>query len=31
MRDYAKVSADFWIGATGHALRGHPEAQLVAL
>jgi hypothetical protein len=31
MRDYGKVSPQFWIGATGRALRGDPEAQLVAL
>jgi hypothetical protein len=32
MRDYSKVSPQFWIGKTGKALRKHgPEAQLVAL
>lgn len=31
MRDYGKVSPKFWTGKTGKALRGHPEAQLVAL
>lgn len=31
MRDYGVVSPKFWIGETGKALRGHPEAQLVAL
>lgn len=30
MRDYAKVGPKFWIGETGKALRGHPEAQIVA-
>lgn len=30
MRDYAKVTPRFWIGKTGRALRGHPEAQIVA-
>ncbi len=30
-RDYAKVAPSFWTGTTGRALRGHPEAQLVAL
>lgn len=31
MRDYGKVSAQFWIGQTGKALRGKPEAQVLAL
>lgn len=31
MRDYGKVSPQFWIGDTGRALRGNPEAQLVAI
>jgi hypothetical protein len=32
MRDYSKVSPQFWIGTTGKALRNcGPEAQLVAL
>jgi hypothetical protein len=31
MRDYGVVSPKFWIGETGKALRGQPEAQLVAL
>ena len=31
MRDYGKVSAQFWVGKTGRALRGNHEAQLVAL
>lgn len=31
MRDYGKVSAQFWTGKTGKALRGSPEAQIVAL
>lgn len=31
MRDYGVVSPKFWIGETGKALRGNPEAQLVAL
>ena len=31
MRDYGKVSAQFWVGKTGRALRGDPDAQLVAL
>lgn len=31
MRDYGVVSPKFWIGETGKALRGDPEAQLVAL
>lgn len=30
-RDYGKVSPQFWTGQTGKALRGHPEAQVVAL
>lgn len=31
MREYGKVSPQFWIGKTGKALRGNPEAQIVAL
>lgn len=31
MRDYGVVSPKFWIGETGKALRGNPEAQIVAL
>ena len=31
MRDYAIVTPAFWIGETGKLLRGHPEAQLLAL
>lgn len=31
MRDYGTISPQFWIGKTGKALRGQPEAQLVAL
>jgi len=31
MRDYAKVSPQFWIGKTGKSLRGDSQAQLVAL
>lgn len=31
MRDYGQVSPRFWTGATGKKLRGHQEAQLVAL
>jgi len=31
MREYASVSPKFWIGETGKALRGHPEAQVLAL
>lgn len=31
MRDYGKVAPSFWIGSTGKALRGDPQAQLVAL
>jgi len=30
MRDYGKVSPQFWIGSTGRAIRGHMEAQIVA-
>lgn len=30
MRDYAKISPQLWIGETGKALRGHPEAQVLA-
>jgi hypothetical protein len=31
MRDYAQISPRFWTGDTGKRLRGHTEAQLVAL
>lgn len=31
MRDFGKVSPQFWTGKTGKSLRGHPEAQIVAL
>ena len=31
MRDYGKVSPLFWTRGTGKELRGHPEAQIVAL
>ena len=31
MREYSKVSAQFWTGATGRSLRGDLEAQLLAL
>lgn len=31
MRDYAKLSPRFWTGETGKKLRGHQEAQIVAL
>ena len=31
MRDYGKVSPLFWTRGTGKALRGNPEAQIVAL
>ena len=31
MRDYGKVTPQFWIGETGKWLRGKPEAQIVAL
>lgn len=31
MRDYGKVSPQFWTQGTGKSLRGHQEAQLVAL
>lgn len=31
MRDYGKVSPQFWIGKTGKALRGNAEAQILAL
>ena len=31
MRDYGKVSPQFWIGETGKLLRGNPEAQVLAL
>ena len=31
MRDYGKVSPQFWIGETGKLLRGNTEAQVLAL
>jgi hypothetical protein len=31
VREYGKVSPQFWIGRTGKALRGNPDAQIVAL
>lgn len=31
MRDYGKVSPQFWIGRTGKTLRGNPAAQVLAL
>ena len=31
MRDYGKVSPQFWIGKTGKAMRGNAEAQVLAL
>jgi hypothetical protein len=31
MRDYAKVGPQFWIGKTGKQMRGHAEAQIVAM
>lgn len=31
MRDYGKVSPQFWIGDTGKKLRGSPQAQVLAL
>lgn len=31
MRDYGKVSPQFWVGKTGKSLRGNQEAQIVAL
>jgi hypothetical protein len=31
MRDYGKVAPQFWTGTTGRALRGNPDAQLLAL
>ena len=31
MRDYGKVSPQFWVGNTGRKLRGNVEAQIVAL
>lgn len=31
MRDYAKVGPKFWIGETGKKLRGHCDAQIVAM
>ncbi len=31
MRDYSKVSGQFWTGKTGKALRGNQQAQIIAL
>ena len=31
MRDYGKVSPQFWVGKTGRSLRGNMESQIVAL
>ena len=31
MRDYGKVSPQFWVGRTGKSLRGNANAQIVAL
>jgi hypothetical protein len=31
MRDYGKISPQFWIGKTGKALRGNAEAQVLAV
>lgn len=31
MRDYARVAPTFWTRGSGKALRGHPDAQVVAL
>jgi hypothetical protein len=31
MRDYGKISPQFWIGKTGKSLRGNPEAQILAI
>ena len=31
MRDFCKISPQFWTGKTGKSLRGDPEAQIVAL
>lgn len=31
MRDYAKVSPKIWTGTTGKAMRGHQEAQILAM
>ena len=31
MRDYGAIAPEFWTGDTGRELRGHPEAQIVAL
>lgn len=31
MRDYGKISPQFWIGKSGKAMRGNVEAQIVAL
>lgn len=31
MRDYSILTPTFWIGQTGKALRGHTEAQIVAI
>jgi hypothetical protein len=31
MRDYSKVSAQFWVGKTGRSLRGDMQTQLIAM
>ena len=31
MREYSKISPQYWLGETGKQLRGHPEAQIVSL
>ena len=31
MRDYSKVSAQFWVGKTGRALSGDMQTQVVAM
>ena len=31
MRDYSKVSAQFWVGKTGRAMRGDMQTQVVAM
>lgn len=30
MREYSKITPQFWLGKTGKKLRGHPESQIVA-
>ena len=30
MREYSKITPQFWLGSTGKKLRGHTEAQIVA-